>query len=187
MSTEQHRTALEINAGLPDVRQSPAGSGALIRIVVRPASDERQFPEQCELSTDLGIPGDRWAKSCRRRLPDGSLNPDTQLTLMSVRVLSLIAGAPERWPLAGDNLLVDFDLSQSNLPAGQRLAIGSAVLEITETPHTGCSKFSHRFGNDALNVVNSVEGRLLRLRGVNARVLTPGTIRIGDRITKRIN
>ena len=98
--------------------------------------------------------------------------------------LSWSTGSRERWPLAGDQLYVDLDLSVENLPAGTRLAVGDAVVEITPEPHTGCAKFSARFGTDALKFVNKPPGRELRLRGVNARVVTPGTVRPGDAISK---
>ena len=88
-------------------------------------------------------------------MSDGSANPDAQLTLMNARVVALVAGERERWPLAGDQLYVDLDLSADNLPPGTRLAVGSAVIEVTPEPHTGCAKFSARFGSEALRFVNS--------------------------------
>jgi MOSC domain-containing protein YiiM len=184
MTTDRHRSESELLAGLPHVRQSPADGGTLVAIVVRPEKGQRELPKTCELTLDAGIPGDRWARYCTRRLPDGQLNSDTQLTLMNTRFLALIAGACEHWQLAGDNLLVDLELSEANLPAGQRLRVGGAVIEIAAQPHTGCAKFSKRFGADALKFVNSPEGRSLRLRGANAQVVQAGRIRIGDRIEK---
>lgn len=117
-------------------------------------------------------------------MTDGTPHPDMQLNLMNVRVIEAIAGSPKRWPLAGDQLFVDLDLSRVNVPPGTRLAIGGAVIEITDQPHTGCNKFAARFGLDALKWVNSPEGRALGLRGVNARVVTPGTIRTGDVVAR---
>lgn len=184
MSLERHLSELELAAGLPEVGRSPADGGILVRIVVRPDKDLRELPVSCQVTAEAGIPEDRWARYCTRRLPDGRLNPDTQLTLMNVRWLAVVAGSTERWPLAGDNLLVDLDLSQATLPAGQRLKIGEAVIEITHEPHNGCSKFSKRFGPDALKFVNSPEGKTLRLRGVHAQVVQAGRITAGDRIEK---
>jgi MOSC domain-containing protein YiiM len=103
---------------------------------------------------------------------------------MNARAASLVAIEPERRPLAGDQLYVDFDLSLSNLPPRSRLGIGSAVIEITATPHTGCAKFVARFGADAQRWVNSPQGRELRLRGANARVVQPGTVCVGDMVRK---
>ncbi|MSU57084.1 MAG: MOSC domain-containing protein [Pedosphaera sp.] len=177
-------SATELAARLPEVFRSPADGGTLVQIVARPDKELRELRDRSEVTPEAGLPGDRWARYCSRRLPDGTLNPDTQLTLMSSRAIALVAGEKERWALAGDNLLVDLDLSETNLSAGQRLKIGGAILEITAQPHTGCVKFLKRFGEDALNFVNSPEGRKLRLRGIHALVVQAGTIAIGDRIEK---
>ena len=184
MTLERHLSAAELAAGLTEVRLAPVDDGALLMIVVRPDRDLRELPDRAELTSEAGLVGDRWAKHTTRRLPDGRLNPETQLTLLNARTAALIAGPQERWPLAGDNLVVDLDLSMTNLPTGQRLQIGHAVIEITEEPHTGCSKFSKRFGPDALKFVNSPEGRALRLRGVNAMVVQAGGVQLGDRVRK---
>ena len=95
---------------------------------------------------------------------------------MNARSTALVAGDRERWPLAGDQLYVDLDLSGEHLPPGTRLAIGTAVLEVTADPHTGCKKFSARFGLEALMFVNSPEGRALNLRGINTRIVQAGTV-----------
>jgi MOSC domain-containing protein YiiM len=115
---------------------------------------------------------------------DGSPHPDMQLNVISSRVAALVAQGRERWQLAGDQLYVDLDLSAANLPPGTQLAIGSAVIEVTNQPHTGCSKFVERFGVDAMKFVNSPLGRELNLRGINARVVKPGKIRVGDRLIR---
>ncbi len=117
--------------------------------------------------------------SCSRTA-DGSAHPLKQLNLMNARVISLLAHDPDRWRLAGDQLFVDLDLSLENLPPGTQLSMGSAVIEVTNQPHLGCNKFVSRFGADALKFVRSAVGRALRLRGLNARVIQPGLIRVGD-------
>jgi MOSC domain-containing protein YiiM len=148
-------------------------------IVRRPTEGERELLEEAELDLDEGLAGDRW------RTSGGSANKDTQLTLMNARVVDLVAaGDRQRWALAGDQLYVDFDISEANLPAGTRLALGAAVIEVTAEPHTGCVKFSSRFGNAAHRFVNTKPHRHLHLRGINARVVEPGTIRRGDAIRK---
>jgi hypothetical protein len=184
MTTDRHLSITELEAGLPEMRRSPDNSGTLVRIVVRPDKELRELPQSCDVTPEAGIPADRWARYCTHQLPDGRLNPETQLTLMNARANMLIAGDDARGSLSGDNLIVDLDLSVSNLPAGQRLKIGEAIVEITAKPHTGCAKFSSRFGAEALRFVNSPEGTALRLRGAHAQVVQAGRISVGDRIEK---
>ena len=142
-----HLTADELQAGLDEIRRSPADDGTVELIVRRPAENEREILEEGSLDVDEGLVGDAWRARGSSRMPDGSANPDAQLTLMNARVVALVARERERWPLAGDQLYVDLDLSADNLPPGTRLAVGSAVLEVTPEPHTGCAKFSARFGS----------------------------------------
>jgi MOSC domain-containing protein YiiM len=174
----EHRSAEELAAG-PDVaRSSPANGGVLELIVRRPFEGAREVLVEGELTAETGLAGDRWASS------GGGANRDVQVTLMNARVADLVAGSRERWPLAGDQLYVDLDLTPDNLPVGSRLAVGGAVLEITAEPHTGCAKFGARFGSEALKLVNQPPGRALRLRGANARVIQDGIVRQGDRVSK---
>jgi MOSC domain-containing protein YiiM len=180
----EHRSAEELAAALDGIRASPADEGTLELIVRRPAVDEREVLGAGQIDLVEGLVGDSWRPRGNRHTPDGSAHPETQLTLMNSRAIAAIAGDRERWPLAGDQLYVDLDLSFANLPAGTRLAIGEAVVEVTPEPHTGCAKFSARFGSEALRFVNKPPGRELRLRGVNARVVTPGAVRVGDAVTK---
>ena len=177
-------TTLAFEGGLDHIRQAPRETGRLELIACRPAVEERQVLDEAELDLTAGLVGDCWRTRGSKSMPDGSANPDAQLTLMNARVAALIAGERERWPLAGDQLYVDFDLSTENVPAGTRLAIGEAVIEVTALPHTGCGKFIRRFGIDAQKLVNSPVGRELNLRGINAKVVTAGTIRVGDEIRR---
>jgi MOSC domain-containing protein YiiM len=170
-------TALE--AGLGTILQSPKDHGTLEYIVRRPGVDEREIVSAAALDPQAGLTGDTW--SSRGNSPQ---DPNHQLTLMNARVIALVAGSKDRWALAGDQLFVDLDLSAANLPAGSRLAVGTAIIEISALPHTGCDKFKSRFGRDALLFVNGPEHRDLRLRGVNARILQAGTVRTGDTIRK---
>ena len=181
----QHLTTEELEAGLPEVLRSPSAEGTVELIVRRPAENEREVLEEGELDVVGGLVGDMWRRRGSKRTSDGSAHPDMQLNVMNVRVVDLVAGRDrERWALAGDQLYVDFDISEANVPAGTRLAVGSAVIEVTDQPHTGCAKFSARFGQPAHRFVNTREHRHLHLRGINARVVEPGTVRRGDTIRK---
>ena len=177
-----HRTRAELEAGLDEVRSAPRRTGRLELIVRRPEPEQREALAQAELDLAEGLVGDCWRDRGSSSTADGSANPDAQLTLMNARATALIAGERERWPLAGDQLYVDLDMSAEHLPAGSRLRIGAAVVEVTALPHTGCGKFVRRFGVAAMKFVNSPVGRELNLRGINARVVAPGTIRVGDEV-----
>lgn len=179
----EHRTTEELEAGLDEVRGAPRDEGRLELIVRRPAVDEREVLDIGELNLAEGLAGDTWNQRSSRRTDDGGPHPDMQLNIISARAIALMCPDPERRVLAGDQLHVDLDVSVDNLPAGTRLEIGSAVIEITDQPHTGCAKFAARFGADALRFVNVGAGQELRMRGINAKVLQPGTIRRGDTIS----
>jgi hypothetical protein len=175
----------ELEAGLDEIRSSPADRGVLELIVRRPAVDERELLTTAELSLEEGLVGDTWRLRGSSRTDDGGPHPDMQLNIINSRLSRLIGGDEARHrALAGDQLHVDLDLSHENLPAGTRLAIGDAVVEVTAQPHTGCAKFASRFGAAALRFVNIGAGKELRLRGINARVVHAGTIRAGDHVTK---
>lgn len=184
MLSAMHADLPTLESGLDAVRAAPTDVGRLELIVRRPAVDVREVLDEAKIDEVDGVNGDTWLPRGSSSTPDGLADPRTQVTLMNVRAAALIAGPIERWPLAGDQLFVDFDLSTDNLPAGTRIAIGDAVLEVTDKPHTGCAKFSARFGKDALKFVNSPEGRALNLRGINTRVVTGGAVRVGDSIQK---
>lgn len=173
------------NAWLAHVRSSPADLGTVELIVRRPATDEREVVDAAELDARVGLVGDNWLTRGSRSTPDGSAEPDAQLNVMNSRCAALVAGSRERMALAGDQLFLDLDLSPANVPPGTRLALGSAVIEITAKPHTGCAKFTRRFGLAAHRWINGNVGRSLNLRGVCAKVVVAGTVRTGDAVIKR--
>ncbi len=177
MSNVSHPDAEALKAGLPHVRQAPADEGRLELIVRRPDVDQREVLEEGELSLSEGLVGDSWIRR--------GADPEMQLNIMNARAAQLVAGSRERWPLAGDQLYLDLDLSLDNLPPGTRFSLGEAVIEVSAEPHTGCRKFVDRFGAPAMIFVNSAEGRRLNLRGINARVVQAGRVRIGDIARKR--
>ncbi len=179
-----HVGADELAAGLGYIRESPTDAGTLDLIVRRPALGEREVLEEGQLDLAVGLVGDTWSVRPSSSTPDGSPHPEAQLNIMNARVAQLVAGSVDRWPLASDQLYVDFDLSTQHLPAGSRLAVGDAVIEITAKPHRGCKKFTERFGAEATRFINTGPGIALNLRGRNARVVQPGTIRRGDHVTR---
>src|SRR3954451_5504699 len=178
-----HLSTAELEAALDHVLAAPKDDGELRLIAARPRPAERELLSEARLDTAVGLVGDSWLTRGSRHTPDGSAIPDMQITVMNARVAALVAG-PDDMSLAGDQLYVDLDLSHANLPVGARLAVGDAVLEVTAPPHTGCKKFVVRFGEDAMRFVNSRNGRAHRLRGMNTKVVVPGTVRVGDRCRK---
>ena len=184
METVKYLSMPELEAGMQYIHQSPKDNGTLKMIVRRPQDDEREAIEHGELDLSEGLIGDNWKARGSKHTTDENVNVDRQITIMNSRIIELIAQDEKRWSLAGDQLYIDMDLSHDNLPPGTRLAIGSALLEVSAEPHTGCKKFSSRYGVDAMKFVNSSEGKWLRLRGVNTRVVRDGVIQVEDRVKK---
>ena len=171
-------STVDLEAGLDHIRQSPKDGGTLELIVRRPSVGKREVLEHGELDTAVGLVGDSWKDRDR-------VDPDAQLNVMNARISALLAADEATRALAGDQLYLDIDLSDDNLPAGSRLQVGEAIIEITPKPHTGCAKFAERFGPEATRFVNTGEGKRLHLRGVCAKVIQGGTIHRGDAVTKR--
>jgi hypothetical protein len=176
----RHLAKAELEAGLDEIRSAPKDQGVLELIVRRPAVNDREILEEAELHLEEGLVGDTWNRRRSKSTPDGSPNPLMQLNIMNSRVTALVAQDKDRWQLAGDQLYIDMDLSEENVPAGTRLSLGSAIIEVTPPPHLGCQKFVARFGMEAMRFVNSPLGKQLHLRGVNAKVVQGGTIRVSD-------
>lgn len=174
----------ELEAGLPEILASPRDGGVVSMIVRRPDTDQREVLDSGELDVAEGLAGDNWRSRGSRMTADGSAHPEMQLNLMNTRVISLVARFRERWALAGDQFFVDLDLGKENLPAGTRLAMGSAIIEVTAIPHLGCKKFTARFGLEAMKFVNSRRGKALCFRGINAKVAQSGRVSIGDTIRR---
>ena len=183
MSTVQHLTTDQLDAGLTHIASSPAEVGTVEMIVRRPEEDAREVLHECELVVGAGLAGDNYLARGSSSTDDGSAHPEAQLNLMNSRAVDLVAaGDRSRWALAGDQFFVDLDLSVENLPVGTRLSLGTAIIEVAAKPHNGCAKFAARFGQDAARWVNREKQQ--RRRGLNAMVVQAGQVRQGDTITK---
>jgi MOSC domain-containing protein YiiM len=172
------RTIDQLEAAWAARGPAPADAGAVRLLCVRKGDGIHETPDAVEITARDGLLGDRWADREPGRDPDGV----AAVTLMSATVAELVRTKDQPLDIAGDNILVDLDISVEALPAGSRLAMGGAVLRVSEEPHTGCTRFRDRFGLDALKWVSTPAGRAHRLRGVNCSVVQPGTVRVGDRI-----
>ena len=184
METVRHLGREELESGLHYIRQSPSDRGAVRMIVRRPDTDRREALVHAKLDTAEGLVGDNWLQRGSSRTAGGSAHPEMQLNIMNARVIALVAGTEDRWPLAGDQIYVDLNLSKQNLPTGTQLQLGSAVIEVTGIPHMGCKKFVARFGLEAMKFVNSGLGKQLCLRGINAKVVESGAFNVGDVLSK---
>jgi len=173
MTTDEHLSADKLEQGVDHILASPSDVGTLKLIVIRPDVDQRETPAEGRLDTEQGLVGDNWSTR-------GTADSDMQLNIMNARVIGLLAQTRDRWSLAGDQLYLDMDLSDENLPPGTQLSLGEAIIEVTEPPHTGCKKFAARFGVDAMVFVNSGRGKKLNFRGINAKVIQSGDIKVGD-------
>ena len=180
----EHLSRERLYAGLDRIRAAPPDGGRVVLIVRRPSVGEREVLAEAVLGLQAGLAGDNWLARGNPTTPDGSADPDRQITVMNARVAELVAGGTDRMALCGDQLYLDLDISVDNLPAGSLLAVGQAVLRVSEAPHTGCAKFLERFGAEAMRLVNGRIGRQLRMRGMNARVVVPGAVRLGDLAAK---
>jgi MOSC domain-containing protein YiiM len=181
---ETHFTLEHLQTQLKQIQASPKDSGSVLLIVRRPVTEEREIISQGLLIPSAGLEGDNWRERGSSSMPDGSANPEAEITLMNSRVIQALTQDESRWALAGDQFFVDFDLSEENIPAGSRLAIGSAIVEVSSLPHNGCKKFSARFGVDALKFISMAENKPLRMRGINARIIQAGDVKQGDLVRK---
>lgn len=178
-----HLTSEELTNRIGELDPIPTDNGEVAALVIRPETDEREVVDTIHVVPGQGIIGDNYVARGNDRTPDGSAHPEAQICVMNAAVLDVIAdGDRDRWQLAGDQILVDFDLSTDNIPNGSRVSIGTAVLEVANKPHRGCPKFGARFGTEARVFANS--DPVQRYRGINVMVVSEGDISVGDKITK---
>jgi hypothetical protein len=186
MTNAIHKKTQELETLLTEILEAPKDNGVLKLIVCRPKESQREVLQEARLDLSEGLIGDNWKVRGSVTTSDGLAHPEMQLNIMNFRVVQAVAGGPERWPLAGDQLYLDMDISKHNLPPGTRLKLGSAIIEITAIPHLGCKKFTARFGKEAVEFVNSDLGKQNRLRGLNAKVVQSGVVRLGDMAKKLV-
>ena len=179
-----YKSTEALEQGFEHIKNAPSDHGKLELIVARPEEDQRLEMEEGRLDEEKGLLGDNWYSRGSSRTKDGSAHPEMQINMMNSRVIDLITENKQQWKLAGDQLYVDFNLHKDNVPPGTQLSIGEAILEVTPEPHTGCKKFSQRFGVEALKFISTKEGRQWQMRGINARVVKSGSIKTGDTIRK---
>lgn len=153
------------------LQPAPRDKGTVRLLLARLPDRMRSLPERVTLDDD-GMPGDAWGRDEHR-------DPEAQLAVMNHAVAGLIANG-QSLSLFGDNLSLDLDLSEDNLPAGTQLQLGKARVVVTPKAHTGCSHYARRFGGDALGFISAKERRPLHLRGVYFRVVEPGRVAVGD-------
>lgn len=182
--TLDHVSMSLLESGLDDIRNAPKDDGVVRLIVCRPKIETRKILDVVELDKEIGMMGDNWSDRGSSSTPDNSSDIEAQLTIMNSRVISLMTGSDEQWELAGDQLYIDMDISRNNLAPGTQIKIGSAVIEVSKKPHTGCKKFSNRFGVDALKFVSTPLGKELCLRGINTRIVESGIVKTGDVVKK---
>ena len=179
------RTTAALESALDHLRASPSDAGTLTLLVRRPERLTRELLDEGVVDEADGLLGDSWLARATSRAVASGRHLDAQVTVMNSRMVGLLGDTDAERALAGDQLYVDLDLSHDNLPAGSRLGVGDdVVLEVTAKPHAGCKKFLARFGEDAVAFVNSEEGSRLRLRGLNARVVRGGVVRVGDDVRR---
>ncbi len=179
-----HASKKQLEATLPHIQAAPTDAGPVELIVCRPANNQRKVLTEALLDPETGLQGDNWLQRGDPSATNQTAYRNMQINIMSARAAAAIAQNKSRWSLAGDQFFIDMDLSENNLPPGARLAIGTAILEITAEPHLGCRKFSDHFGKDAVMFVNSDIGKALHLRGLNAKIVKSGMVVTGDMARK---
>lgn len=177
-----HPTYDELMAALPGVLSAPKTGSAVELLCFRPGYGERQFPSELTLTHDRGIPGERWETAPWLKLEDGSGHPGIQVSILPRRILDLVWRDREAVVSPGDTFVCDLDMTEANLPEGTRLAVGTAVLRVSDVFNDSCAKWKVRYGSDAYNWARAPEHKHLRLRGVLCSIEQDGVIRLGDAV-----
>ncbi|MGY6533904.1 MAG: MOSC domain-containing protein [Pararhodobacter sp.] len=184
LRTPHAATRQELDRALPFIAAAPRDDAPIDMLCLRPDFGERRFVSRIDVTREQGIPGERWGSHPWLRLADGRPHPGIQICILSRRVLDLVWRDRAGTVHPGDTFIVDMDLSEANLPAGQRLRAGSAVLEVSDIFNDACVKWKARYGAPTQEWVRAPENRALRLRGILCRVVVDGVITLGDRLSK---
>lgn len=181
-STATHPDLDRLQRALPHVLAAPKDGAAIETICFRPGYNLREFPDRITLTRDRGIPGERWLDRPWMRLADGSPDPRIQVSILGRRVLDLVWRDRDATPHPGDTFIADMDFSQANLPAGTRLALGGAVLRVSDVFNDGCVKWRARYGDAAKHWITLPDNIPLRLRGILCEIVQDGDVKLGDQI-----
>lgn len=173
-----------LDAALPHVLAAPRDRARIGWICFRPGYNRREFPGRLTLTRSRGIPGERWESSPWLRGPDGRGHPGIQVSILSQRVLDLVWRDRESVLHPGDTFVVDMDLGEANLPVGQLLRAGSAVLRVSDVFNDGCVKWKARYGAAAKDWITAPGHAPYRLRGVLCSIEADGEIAEGDWLEK---
>jgi hypothetical protein len=163
---------------------APKDGAAISMLCLRPERNKRRVVDEITLTRENGIPGERWKDQPWLRTEDGAPHPGIQVSILQQRVLDLVWRDRENTVHPGDTFIADMDLSEANLPVGQVLEIGEAVLKVSEVFNDGCVKWKARYGREAKDWITMPGHPELRLRGVLCSIERDGIIREGDILRK---
>ena len=182
-----HVSFAECEQALDHINRAPLDEAEIDCLCARPDFGTRAFPDKLILTVDHGILGERWTHSPWLTLPNGDPDPRIQVSILSKRVMDLCWRDRERVIHPGDPFVVDMNLGEANMPVGTRLAIGTAIVEVSDKFNTACVKWRDRYGQDSLHWMNLARNRPYRLRGILCRIVQDGEVKLGDRLAKLPN
>lgn len=176
-------------AALPDILAAPKDESRVRQLTFRPKPNQREHPKSLRFTRDEGVPNERWRKAPWLKLPDGSPDPDIQVSILPARVHDLVRPDPEASVHPGDTIIADLDTSEANLPEGTLLRVGTSLLRVSNVFNDGCVKWKVRYGKDAKDWIVREGHPPLRLRGILCAIVEDGEVHEGDviRVEKRPN
>ena len=169
------------------IQAAPKEAAPIHQLCIRPISGEREFLNEIELCPERGVLGDRWINHSWLYLEDGSSDPRVQISILPYRTWKLFCEPLQSQGKAihpGDTIIADLDCSEANLPVGQQLQAGSALIEVSDIFNTACQKWRDRYGSQSIQLINQRENRCLRLRGLFCKIVQAGRLNRQSIITK---